>query len=128
MGKIIIADNGRIRKLEDVELAEKIIELKNQKDHWAVIDKLIKTWEQRTPEEVQAIKINLTQYKENMDDKEFGQTKLGKEQERRFSLVFPLQLQNMIRTLYGAEDVPFNQEFYHEFAKRYPRFKVANKI
>ena len=128
MGKILIAENGRIRKLADVELAEDIVKTRNQKDHWAVIDKLIKTWEERTPDEVQAIKINLSQYKESLDDKEFGQTRLGKEQERRFSLVFPLQLQNMIRTLYSADDVPFSKEFYREFSKRYPRFRVAEKI
>ena len=128
MGKILIAENGRIRKLADVELAEDIVKTRNQKDHWAVIDKLIKTWEERTPDEVQAIKINLEQYKEGLYDKEFGQTRLGKEQERRFSLVFPLQLQNMIRTLYSAEDVPFSKEFYRDFAKRYPRFRVAEKM
>ena len=128
MGKIIIAKNGRIRRLEDVELAEDILKTKNTRDIWTTIDKLIKTWEERAPDEVQAIKVNLTQYKEGIEDKEFGQTKGGHEQERRFTLVFPLALQNMIRSVYKTGEVDFNKQFYSEFAKRYPRFRVAEKI
>jgi hypothetical protein len=125
MGQLIISENGRVRKADDLELAEKIIDTKLAKDHWAVIDELIKAWSERSPEQVQALKIEIDDHRETLQDKKFGQTMGGKDFERRFTLVFPLTLQSMIRSVYKAEELPFDREFYREFAKRYPFFKVA---
>jgi hypothetical protein len=127
MGKIVIADNGQIRDLDDVEFAEDMIKLRNNKNQWEVIDALLKRWATLAPDEVEAISINVTEYKEALKDKEYGQTEGGKDQERRFTLSFPVSLQGMIRTLYSVEELPFDQKFYREFGKRYPFFKVAER-
>jgi len=127
MARILIADNGRVRNLDDVEFAENIIELRNNKDQWEVIDVLIKNWATRAPEEVEAISINVTEYREALKDKKYGQTIGGKDQERRLKLSFPVSLQGMIRTLYSVEELPFDQKFYNKFAKRYPFFAIAEK-
>jgi hypothetical protein len=127
MNNIVIAENGRVRSFEDMELAEDIIKTKNTKDSWAVIDKLVNAWARRAPEDVKALEINLTQYRENAVDKVFGQTVGGKDQERRFKLAFPYSLMMMIRSIYKAEDLKLDSKFYDEFAKRYPYFRVAEK-
>ncbi len=127
MSNIVIADNGKIRKVEHIELAEKVIEMRNQKDPWKVIAKLVEGWTKTAPDEVQAILINVDEYKEMTQDKKFGTTLGGKDQERRFKLAFPANLQLMIRTQYKADELPFDQKFYAEFGKRYPAFKVAEK-
>lgn len=127
MARIYINDNGQIRDLEDVEFAEKIVELKEKKDPWVVLDELIKYWAKKAPEEVEAITVNVTEYKESLKDKTFGQTVGGKDHERRFKLSFPLSLQNMIRTQYKSDELKFDQAFYDKFAKRYPFFRVAEK-
>jgi hypothetical protein len=127
MGNIVIADNGRIRKLDDIQLAEDIIKLKNKKDYWTVIDRLIQVWAKKAPDEEVAIQINIGQYKETLKDKEFGQTLLGKDQERRFKLAFPRSLMMYIRSIYKADELKMDDKFYQEFAKRYPAFRVAEK-
>lgn len=127
MPKIFIADNGQIRNLEDVELAEKIIEKRAKKDPWAVIDELVQIWAKKAPDEVDAIQINVGQYRESLEDKKFGQTKLGKQQERRFKLSFPRTLMLMIRSVYKHNELEMDEKFFNEFAKRYPFFKVAEK-
>lgn len=127
MARIFINDNGQVRDLEDVQFAEKIVELKKNKDPWIVIDELLKHWSKRVPDEVEAITINVTEYKEALKDKTYGQTAGGVDQERRFKLSFPLSLQNMIRTQYPPEELPFDQAFYSKFGKRYPFFRVAEK-
>lgn len=127
MARIYINDNGQIRDFEDVEFAEKIVELKNKKDPWIVIDELLKHWAKKAPDEVEAIEVNVTEYKEALKDKVYGQTLGGKDQERRFKLSFPASLQLMIRTQYKADELPFDQAFYTKFATRYPFFKVAEK-
>lgn len=127
MADIVVADSGRIRKISDLELAEDVIKAKNSKDNWTVIDKLVRAWAERAPEDVKAIEINLTQYRESLVDKEFGQTALGKDQERRFKLSFPYSLMMMIRSVYKHDEIKMDEKWFDEFAKRYPFFKVAEK-
>lgn len=127
MSQIIVEDSGKLRNVADIELAEKIIEKRNAGGEWAVIDELVKIWAKRVPDEAEAVLINVDQYRETLIDKKFGQTTLGKHQERRFKLAFPVTLQLLIRTQYKADELPFDEKFYQEFAKRYPAFKVAEK-
>jgi len=127
MADIVVADSGRVRKLSDVELAEDVLKAKNSKDTWSVIDKLVKAWAARAPEDVKAIEINLGQYRESLKDKEFGTTTGAQDQERRFKLSFPYALMMMIRSVYKHEDLKMDEKWFDEFAKRYPYFKVAEK-
>lgn len=127
MSNIVIADNGRIRNLDDIALVEDIIELKNTKGPWEVISKLVEVWAKKAPDEEKAVQININQYKETLKDKKFGQTLLGKDQERRFKLSFPHSLMMYIRSIYKADELKMDQKFYDEFAKRFPAFKVAER-
>ncbi|SRR5258708_39138433 len=127
MDKIIVDGKGQERRVEDVQLADKVIELKNKKDQWAVIDLLLQVWRVRTPEETQALKIQLEDQRELLTDREFGTTKEGKDFDRRFTLVFPLHLMLMLRAIYSEEELPMNAKFYREFSEKYPNFRVAEK-
>lgn len=127
MKNIVISENGQVRNLDDLELAEDIIKLRNNKNHWAVIDKLVHVWVEKAPEEESMLQINVQQYKETLKDKKFGQTLQGKDQERRFKLAFPRSLLMYIRSVYKADELKMDEKFYNEFAKRYPAFKVAEK-
>lgn len=127
MTKIYIDDNGKVRDFTKVELAEDVVKLRNNKDYWEVIDKLVKIWAQTAPDDEKAMMINIDQYKETLIDKEFGQTKGGKQHERRFMLAFPMSLQLLIRTQYKAQELPFDRNFFRTFVKKYPHFKVAQK-
>jgi len=127
MAKIVVNENGKIRDVSQVELAEKVVEMRKKDDPWKVIDTLIKVWAKESPDDVEAMRINLSQYKETLEDSEFGQTKHGHDQERRFQLAFPRNLMLMIRSIYKPEELPMDKKFFGEFAKRYPFFKVAEK-
>lgn len=118
---------GLPRMSKDVELAEEVIRLKNSKGHWAVIDKLLEAWSKRAPDEVDALQIELEDHRENLTDKEFGLTAGGKDFDRRFKLVFPRQLMVMIRAIYRGDELPMDEKFMQDFAKRYPFFRVAEK-
>lgn len=123
----VVDEKGLPRKIEDMSLADKVIAAKNKDDKWAVIDLLLRAWAERTPEEAQALKIQLEDQRETLADQEFGQTKGGADFNRRFTLVFPLQLMMMLRAVYSDEELTMDSKFYREFAKRYPSFRVAEK-
>lgn len=128
MNDIVLQENGKVRRVGDVEMAEDIVKKRNTKDPWTVIDNLIKIWAKVSPDEEQAVKINVEQYRESQKDSSFAQTENGKDQERRFVLAFPRSLMLMIRTQYKAEELPMDSKFFKEFGRRYPAFKVAEKI
>src|SRR5260221_7199338 len=127
MVDLIVEDNGKKRLKSDIDFTEEILKLKNQKDQWAVIDKLLERWAGDTPDEISALKIQIADHREMLTDKEFGQTSGGKDFDRRFTLVFPLKLQQMIRAIYSTDELEFDSQFYRDFVHRYPNFKVAEK-
>ena len=128
MSKIVVNDQGVLRNVDDIEFAEKIVVDKKKKDVWDVVDELVKVWADKAPDDVEAMAINVEQYRESLVDKEFGQTSGGNEMERRFTLAWPKSLMLMIRTQYKADELPFDKKFFRKFGNRYPAFKVAQKI
>lgn len=128
MTNIVVQENGKIRRVEDIELAEKIVEARNTKDPWVVIDQMVKLWAARAPEEEKMMQVNVQQHRETQVDQEYGQTKHGQDFERRFVIAFPQSLMLLIRTQYKAAELQMDSKFYKEFAKRYPAFKVAQKV
>ena len=127
MGKLLLAENGKVRDANNIILAEEVFKKKKDGDHWGAIDLLLKAWSEIAEDEVQALEVQIESYRETLEDPKFGQTKGGKQLERRFTLAFPQRLMMMIRSIYKADELQFDREFFKEFAKRYPYFKVAEK-
>lgn len=125
MPNIVIAENGKIRNVANVELAEKITDMRAKKDPWVVIDEMVRFWAKNAPDEAEAVRINVAQYRETATDKKFGQTKQGGDQERRFQLAFPRSLMLMIRSQYKSDELPMDRKFFHDFGTKYPFFRVA---
>lgn len=124
---MLVEDNGKLRNADDVALADKIMDLREKGDPWPVIDELVKVWIKRSPEEEKAMMINVEDHREMLVDKEYGTTLGGKDMDRRFKLLFPQGVEFLIRAVYKSEELPFNKDFYIEFGKRYPGFRVAQK-
>ena len=123
----MIDEKGRLLTSEKFELADRIMKLRANKDPWAVIDELVRFWIKSAPEEVEALKINLSDVREVATDKKFGQTKGGADMERRLQLIFPTGLQSLIRGIYKTDELSFDKDFYRKFAQKYPGFKVAER-
>jgi len=128
MNNLYINEDGLPRKYSDLEAVNKIVTAKDKNDVWEVIDLLITLWAKKVPDEVEAININLDEYRETLTDKEFATTDGGKDMDRRFFLSFPKKLMLMIRTQYKSEELQFDKQFYNKFAKKYPFFMVSEKI
>jgi len=125
---MFIEENGKLRKSEDVELVDKILDLRKKGDPWEVLDELIKAWIKKSPEEVEAVKIDLGDQREILTDKEFGTTAGGKDFDRRLVVLFPTTLQGWIRKVYSTDELPFDRKFFKKFSTRYPGFRVSNKV
>lgn len=108
-------------------MADKLVEMRKKADHWKVIDELVNAWSQKTPEEFHAYKVYIDDTRNVQIDPKFGQTK-DKTQDRRLKLVFPQSLMQMIRAVYKPQDLAMDKKFFDEFARRYPFFKIPEKL
>lgn len=128
MNNFIAVDNGKIRGADDVALADKVLETKKNKGVWDTIDLLVEAWAKKTPEEFNGFKVQMEDYRDNLSDPTYGQTNGGRNQERRFTMVFPQRLFLMIRSIYKSQELPMDRKFYNEFGRRYPLFRVPEKL
>lgn len=120
-GQIIVNAN-------DAEFADKVMWARKKKGPWEVIDLLVSEWVKRSPEEFKAFKVTIKEDRETLADPKFGQTKGGKDQERRWIGLMPLMLQNLIRTQYSNSELPFTRTFFKKFYKKYPFFQIPEKL
>ncbi len=127
MADLFLNENGIPRRHSHVSAVDKIMDAKKKGDPWDVVDMLLDLWSKTAPDDVEAIGINIDEYRAGLEDKKFGTTKDGKDQDRRFMLSIPKKLIMMIRTQYSTEEFPFDKKFYKKFADKYPFFRVAER-
>ena len=129
MSNLVAVDgvSKKIRKAGDVSAAERVMKLKNTSGPWAAIEEMVKIWAERSPGEFKGFKIHLDDIRETRIDPKFGRTR-GKKMERRLILVLPQALQFMIRSVFKADELPFDRKFYREFARRFKMFRIPEKL
>ena len=124
----IVDYTGAIRDSEDIMLAEKLIELRKNKNTWVVLDKLVGIWAKKFPHEVRGLKKQIDDYRSMLVDKKYAQTQGGRLLERRFTLALPEKLYLLIRSVYKANELPTDSLFFRNFAKRYRFFQIPEKL
>ena len=122
--KVYSAYSGLWRESSDYLAADKLIKLKNEKPMWDVIDEVITVWFKRQPKQWKAHLFNLSNLKQTRKNK-FASTK---DKSLRYILDIPEKIIMMIRVLYDTNEAPMDKKWMLKFAKRYPRFLVAEKI
>lgn len=125
---LVVVDSvsNRLRKSEDVQFADRVVQQKKV-DPWKAIEEMVKGWMERSPEEFQAFKVHLTDTREVQIDPKFGRTR-NQDQERRLTLVLPQALMSMIRSMFKADELQMDKQFYAEFARRFPFFRIPEKL
>ena len=120
---------GKLRRLDDFLFADRVIELRKKGNNlWEVIDLLVKKWAESAPDEVEAFEMDLRDYKSDLMDKKFGQTKGGKDMERRVILSIPYRLHQLIRVVYRVNELAMDKKFWVDFARHYPAFQLPDKL
>ncbi len=128
MNNFIAVDNGKIRGAHDVAFADRVMETKRNKGQWETIDLLVNEWAKTSSDDFRAFKVQMDDYRSGLFDRKYGTTSGDKNMERRFTMAFPEKLFHMIRAIYKANELPMNKTFYQEFGRRYPLFRVPEKL
>ena len=124
---------GVPRKLSELNAVESLFELKAKSgsNPWPVIEKCINIWASLHPRQWTSFLYEVQDTKSNRRNK-FAASDPKKDEKHggiiRYTLDLPEKVVFMIRCIYSSEELPMNREFFLEWAKRFPKMKVAEKI
>ncbi len=115
---------GRVADMKDLQFADKIIEMKNTRDPWEVIDMLVQRWMDTNPKEYKSFVVNIENKRYTRDNK-FGS---NSSKTLRSVADIPEKLIYMIRAIYKTNELEMDKDFFNKFWKRYPIFRVAESL
>lgn len=122
---------GRKIRLADIRAVESLEKLKKKhgSNPWPAIEQCFKIWEDRNPTKWKAHLVHIDNIKETRSEKKFASHK-NKETGAyvRYTLDIPDTVVKMIRMMYSVEELAMDRKFWLEFAKRFPRLKVAQEL
>lgn len=122
--------SDRILDAKAVSLADHLIKLKrkHQTDIWPVIDAVVAAWKKTRPVEWDALVIEIEGVRKSTYNK-YGEARNTKGTgSMRRTLDIPFFFDRAVRSLYTVDELPFNKEFYEAVWKRYPIFRVSQKV
>lgn len=128
--RMVVADpyEGKLHDAASVSLADKILAMKRKGKTWEIIDEMVSAWiDKNDGREFAAFKAYLNDAREVQQDKKFGRTK-NQDQDRRYVLSMPQELMFMIRSIFKPTELIMDTEFFIDFAKRYPVFRIPDKL
>ena len=124
---------GQKRKLSDIRAVDNLFRIKqnNAGNPWPVIDEILKLWEAKAKKLNQwdSYLFNLESTKETRKN-DFAASKADPVHGGilRYILDIPEFVIYALRMVYNIDELPMDKKFNEEFARRYPKFKVAQKI
>lgn len=109
-----------------VMTADHLIELKqkNQTDIWVVIDEIISTFKKRKPKEYDSYIMEVQEIRDTRADK-FASNKKAS---LRYTVDCPEFVVKALRFLYDPAELDMNKAFWAEFWRRYPIFRVSERL
>lgn len=119
-----------------VTTADHLIEFKRQhpNDIWLVIAEVIKAWEKTNPKQYASFIISHEDIKQSRKEYNIGtSTFTGVSKDKStggllaYTLDIPEKVVYMLRALYSAEELPFDKNFYNQFGKKFPKFRVMER-
>lgn len=129
----IISWDGSTHDLTDLAAADRLIKMKETHSVWAVIEEIIKIWTSKHPTRWQSYLVELRDLKGSRADRTYGRSNetlkhRGDRGSLRVILDIPFPIVAMIRKLYTTEELPMDMGFNRTFARKFPLFRVAEKI
>lgn len=93
-----------------------------------IIPSVVKLWKHSKPAEYKSYIVEMDDIRETRKN-EYASS-LDKETgiEQRYIVDIPQFIISVLRLLYTVEEMPMNKEFFRDFARKFPEFKVAQKI
>lgn len=113
---------GEIIDANKVEFIDRLIQMKNKRDKWDVIREIVEYWKKTRADEYESFLVDIDEKRRTRGDK-YGSTKGSR---MRYMADAPKPIIVIAKTLY--KDIKLDKQFFTEFAKKFPEFRVCEKL
>ncbi len=122
--------NGVVRDSDHVQSVDHLLQLKKTKPFWEVVSAVIDMWMERDPEQWKSYILHLDAVKKDQKVKNNRWRGVSNSDgiERSLVVDFPVWIDMCLRVLYKGDDVQFDKKFYRTFAKKFPVFRIREKV
>lgn len=130
MASVIYDQFGIPRQIAHLNAVERLERLKETSgsDPWPVIEECIRVWEAKHPSAYKSFLINVDNKRKSRANKYSSVYDKKNGGYLRFTIDFPQDVVYMLRCLYTADELVMDKAFWHTLARKFPRFKVAEKL
>lgn len=116
-----------------VQLADKLIKMRSNKNPWKVIKFIVEGWISTCPKEYQSFILDLEQNKHtrkvtNVGGKQFSGVSKTKDGMLRYKMDIPVTVINLIRKLYSPQELPMDSKFYNKLGRMFPKFIISERV
>ena len=130
---LTMSDHLKWAPAKTVSAADRLIELKNKKSPWEVIQEVVKLWMETNPTEYDSFVYTLDKTKRTRKITKAGGSHFsGLTYDResgghlQYKLDIPVKVVYLIRKLYP--DMPMDKAFYKKWGKVFPKMVVMEKV
>ena len=115
---------GQLIESKDALFADRVMRTRDNEGPWAVIDLLIKQWVESNPQKYDSFVMSV----DNKRDSRATRYGSNVSKTIREIVDFPQPIHDRIRTIYKADELPMDREFFREIWRRYPTMRVAERL
>src|SRR3990167_1152629 len=128
-------ETGRFATSRVMQLVNTLMKAKQKDGPWDVVDLCIKAFKDKFPSRYQSYIVRLGEVRANQK-----KTRVGNKEFRGVSkdnvndaylahtIDFPAWIMQLIRKVYNVNELKMDKEFFREFGKRHPEFRIMSKI
>lgn len=128
-------DTGRIEKSKNLQLANFLLKAKREKNPWDVIDLCVQAFKKKYPSKYRSYVIRLDAVKRSQKETNVGNKRFrGVSKDRvndaylAHTIDFPMWIHLLIRKIYDTDELILDKDFFREFGKRYPEFRIMSTV
>ncbi len=122
---MLVLENDNLRPAHHVAAVDRIMKAYKMKPFWGFVDEVMTVWADIHPAQWKEMIIDIKEQRLDLKDRKYATTE-SKHMERRLLLRMPEFVNYAIVKMYP--DYPMDRKFFNTFARRYPAFRISEKV
>ena len=134
---LVVADqeSGTIYKKGNYDDGVMLWDMRNEKPFWEVVERVLAVWKKRHPKEYKSYIIELKDVKETRKVTRVGGKHFaGVTKDKKtggylsYTVDMPQWVVFCLRKLYDTSELAMDKEFFNEFGRRFPEFRIRKTV
>jgi hypothetical protein len=128
-------ETGRFARSDILQLTNSLMKAKKKDNPWGVVKLCVDAFKKKYPKQYKSYVIRIKEVKDAQKSTWIGRSEfkgVSKDKTNDAYLAhtvdFPAWIMGLIRKVYNVNELKMDKEFFREFGKRFPEFRIMEKI